>query len=108
MRVVRAFDEDLVHNFHGKECSEQLSASQYRSCVFSKLVNEGNKLQLGVLALSNAGDLGPKAYSLFHLPWFQRPGGWATLVMAVLLALSVALNVRLYRRGGRRFTAGLG
>ena len=108
MHVVRAYDEDLVHGFHAKECSEQLSAPQYRSCVRSKIANEGNKIQLGLLALTNVGDIGPKAYGLFHLPWFQRPGGWATLVMAVLLALSMALNVWLYRRRGRAVTSGRG
>ncbi|XP_043247417.1 chondroitin sulfate N-acetylgalactosaminyltransferase 1-like [Amphibalanus amphitrite] len=98
LRVVRAYDDDLVHVYHGKECSERLSSDQYRSCVRSKIVNEGSKVQLGLLALSAAGDVGPKAYGLFYLPWFLRPGGWATLASGILLALSLALNVWQYRR----------
>ncbi|XP_037071326.1 chondroitin sulfate N-acetylgalactosaminyltransferase 2-like [Pollicipes pollicipes] len=97
-RVVRAFDPDMEHTYHGKECSDSLSAGTYRSCVLSKIQNEGSKRQLGLLAFTLGGELAPRARTIFHLRWHQRVEGWVALVLAVLLTLSLVLNVRLYRR----------
>jgi len=95
-RVVRAFDPDLRHVYHGKQCDTSLPVTQYRTCLMSKIANEGSQSQLGLLALAHAGELGPRAYSLFRLPWFERPAVWAAIVLVVLLAASVVLNLYLY------------
>ena len=39
----------LFHDWHSKHCETNVEASQLKSCVKSKSVNEGSQVQLGEL-----------------------------------------------------------
>ncbi|XP_072165738.1 chondroitin sulfate N-acetylgalactosaminyltransferase 1-like [Diadema setosum] len=53
LKVIRVPDAGIFHTYHSKECSESLSAEQYRMCIGSKARSEASHSQLGRLAFKD-------------------------------------------------------
>lgn len=48
IRIIRAPDRDLFHQYHDKKCDPSLSEEQYRSCLASKAKVEGTQTQIAI------------------------------------------------------------
>lgn len=53
LTVYRSADPDIFHLWHKKTCDKSLPDDQYQECLRSKVVNEGNQMQLGYLYFKN-------------------------------------------------------
>lgn len=63
LRVIRAPDPDITHNWHRKECALTLAPSRLKACHSSWVASEGSHKQLGLLHI---GDIYSKFKSGNH------------------------------------------
>lgn len=54
MTIIRAYDPNIFHIYHAKNCRKTLSDAQFISCLQSKAIAEGSHKQLGMLAFGSS------------------------------------------------------
>lgn len=54
LTIIRAYDPNIFHIYHAKNCRKTLSDAQFISCLQSKAIAEGSHKQLGMLAFGSS------------------------------------------------------